>query len=723
MALVPALLLAAVGTVAADEGATGDRAATERMEAVLSWARAFVGIPYRIGSEGPNLFDCSGLVYRAFEQAGQLPRVGGARLRAAGYQRWFAQRAMVRASEADAQRGDLVMYGRGEHIGFYLGDGRVISALTSGVAVHSLRGITLDVTGFLAVEYSGTGGDQPIVANPADVDFLPETPAALIPAAPWMPALAEPQTASSRTERPEMRTASSRTYANDDGSFTTEFHAQPINYQAPGLDEWLPIDLSFAATGDGAATTASPAALSLGAAQAGSPFVRLTSGALAAGFTALEAPSAAGGAAEPQVSADGRYVDYVDFLPTGIGLRVFARPNGFKAFLVMPEEPASNRFSFALDAPGLTPRAEEDGSISLLDASGQVVGRLPRPLLLDSSDGDGDGGGVFTAAASISLVEGDADTAPVVTIAVDRRYLAEAVYPAYVGLTVADFPQPSAGDVTFGSSRHPNANFDAYQRPEEPAYTELWHGRQPGTQHTNEIYLRFDDLAATLDGVTIESAELRMLPYWQSTSGDVAVAAGVVAEEWQAGQLSWNARPAIADIVGGVETTAGEWAAMDVTTYLWAVLGGAPDYGLVIGAGAKPGAWLRLVAQQGADPAGIGPRLAVTWSGLRPAAAGSADWSVAPRLSWTSPALAAEQDRFRVQVSSDGFQTLVAESGTVKGDAGRLAEWSVRAERLADGQSYQWRVSVKYETDRTWSAWSDPAGFIFGAARLEPDPF
>ena len=36
------------------------------IESVIAAARSHLGVPYRVGSEGPSLFDCSGLMYRIF---------------------------------------------------------------------------------------------------------------------------------------------------------------------------------------------------------------------------------------------------------------------------------------------------------------------------------------------------------------------------------------------------------------------------------------------------------------------------------------------------------------------------------------------------------------------------------------------------------------------------------------------------------------------------------
>ena len=59
-----------------------------------------------------------------FADAGELPRIGGMRLLARGYLRWFSSRGLFTKNEAEAQPGDLVVWNNGEHIGIYLGDGQ-----------------------------------------------------------------------------------------------------------------------------------------------------------------------------------------------------------------------------------------------------------------------------------------------------------------------------------------------------------------------------------------------------------------------------------------------------------------------------------------------------------------------------------------------------------------------------------------------------------------------
>ncbi len=159
LALAVALIAPAVAPAPA--------AAADPAEAVIAAARQYVGQPFRLGQEGPRLFDCSGLVFRAFADAGQLPRIGGMRLRAAGYMQYFKSRGRFTTKVSEAQRGDLVIYGGGKHIGIYLGGGRVISALINpwGVKVHSLHGIHMPFTYFLQVNWGGGDANAPTPGN------------------------------------------------------------------------------------------------------------------------------------------------------------------------------------------------------------------------------------------------------------------------------------------------------------------------------------------------------------------------------------------------------------------------------------------------------------------------------------------------------------------------------------------------------------------------------
>src|SRR5688572_23976038 len=103
--------------------------------AIADVAMGMVGTRYRYGGTDPlEGFDCSGLVYYAYEQAGyRVPRTS---------QELF--RAARKISLGDADPGDLMFFQdqtKLSHVGIYLGDGLFVHAPATGqnVAVGSLE--------------------------------------------------------------------------------------------------------------------------------------------------------------------------------------------------------------------------------------------------------------------------------------------------------------------------------------------------------------------------------------------------------------------------------------------------------------------------------------------------------------------------------------------------------------------------------------------------------
>jgi len=105
--------------------------ANEKIAAVLAFAAAQLGDTYVWGATGPDSFDCSGLVLRAWQQAGvTLPRTSAVQF-AAGR----------RVAPADLRPGDLVFfYSPVSHVGLYIGGGKMINASNprTGVKVSNV---------------------------------------------------------------------------------------------------------------------------------------------------------------------------------------------------------------------------------------------------------------------------------------------------------------------------------------------------------------------------------------------------------------------------------------------------------------------------------------------------------------------------------------------------------------------------------------------------------
>lgn len=94
-------------------------------EVAVDAALGKLGAGYGSGSDGPDSFDCSGLVQWSYEQAGvEVPRTS------------YGQLAAGTPVELDELRpGDLVSFYGGGHSALYAGDGKVVHASTHGTGV------------------------------------------------------------------------------------------------------------------------------------------------------------------------------------------------------------------------------------------------------------------------------------------------------------------------------------------------------------------------------------------------------------------------------------------------------------------------------------------------------------------------------------------------------------------------------------------------------------
>lgn len=101
-------------------------AATSQGQAVVDYAKTFLGIPYVYGGASPSGFDCSGLVYYVYKQFGQnLYRV-------ANDQRLNG----IVVDRSELAPGDIILFARDgvyiNHVGLYVGDGNFIHAPQTG---------------------------------------------------------------------------------------------------------------------------------------------------------------------------------------------------------------------------------------------------------------------------------------------------------------------------------------------------------------------------------------------------------------------------------------------------------------------------------------------------------------------------------------------------------------------------------------------------------------
>lgn len=96
-----------------------------RVATAVAYAKAQIGKPYKFATAGPETFDCSGLVMRAWQAAGvQLPRITYDQIKIGQH-----------VAREQLEPGDLVFTNNGGHVMLYIGDGQVVNAGHTGVTI------------------------------------------------------------------------------------------------------------------------------------------------------------------------------------------------------------------------------------------------------------------------------------------------------------------------------------------------------------------------------------------------------------------------------------------------------------------------------------------------------------------------------------------------------------------------------------------------------------
>ncbi len=146
-----ALSFVAVEAPAVTQAHTAGRTEAQRIIAI---AKTHIGAKFLMGATGMRYFDCSGFIFRVYEQAHLLNRIGGARMTAAGYYHWFVRHHA--ANRSNPKPGDLVVFthkGKISHSAIYVGNGRIISALINpwGVRLTTIRYLPVHLLAYLHV--------------------------------------------------------------------------------------------------------------------------------------------------------------------------------------------------------------------------------------------------------------------------------------------------------------------------------------------------------------------------------------------------------------------------------------------------------------------------------------------------------------------------------------------------------------------------------------------
>ncbi len=574
------------------------------------------------------------------------------------------------------------------------------------------RCLVVTLSTILVIEAGAITPTSPVLAAPEAANTEPGPPDDPPVAQPAEDPAAEP------VELVEERTASSRTFDNGDGTFTTKLYTDPIHYH-PGDDaeaDWLPIEVGFEeiegarAESDLIATsTKSPVEVSIGANTRDDGFLVLEADGrgYAISLTSVDASRASLNA--PVI--DNARADWADFLP-GVDLRVIAGAEDAKTFLILETPPATPEWTFLIDAPGLTAGLADDGSVGLFDTDKQQVARIPAPYAVDSSESAERGGGEMTD--QVRLAVGQREGRIALTISVDAGWLAKATYPVYIDPSLDFEPSTTAYGDAFVSTKYPTMNFADYVRPDSPYYHEHWLGMDPtDSGNVNKVLVRFD--VAVLEDAAIDLARLWIYPYHQYYNAPTATTtwANRVTAGWAENTVTENNQPGSSSPSTSASFVEGQLGYLTLTGLVqdWAD-DTYPNYGVKLHENGNNGThWKRLIShEQGGALDDYGPVLEVTWHFPVAVTTKPYNWTTSRNLDWDiSDPESHGQSHYQVQVATDSaFSSIVWDSGAVSSSTTNVN--IPGGITLSSGGLYYWRVKVK--DGYGWSAW-DSSMFLW----------
>ncbi|WP_052190083.1 LamG-like jellyroll fold domain-containing protein [Streptomyces sp. NRRL S-1824] len=323
------------------------------------------------------------------------------------------------------------------------------------------------------------------------------------------------------------RKARQRTYLNDDGSFTTRFYNEPVNFQAKD-GSWKAIDttlvrptdadeaggaqtMSVSEPGWETETTQSP--ISFADTADADPLVQMGLGnGLSVGY-AVDGTSVVTG------RADGSTVTYPD-LRDSSDLELVAGGSSVKETVVLKDKDAPTEWRFPLELQGLTAQTDGDGGIAFTDADGTVRAWMPAGWMQDSASTDGTQEGAVSSGVTYSLTEQDGRQVVVMKLDADWLEAPERVFPVRVDPSVKSFDATSG---TYVESPY-DQNF--------ASDTVLKAGTYDGGSHKAAAFLRFTGVESTLKNAWVVNASLALYNTWSQSCSARPVTVHPITSNW-----------------------------------------------------------------------------------------------------------------------------------------------------------------------------------------------
>ncbi|UNM16280.1 DNRLRE domain-containing protein [Streptomyces formicae] len=528
-----------------------------------------------------------------------------------------------------------------------------------------------------------------------------------------------------RVEALSERTETSTTWANKDGSLTTELSAGPVRFERDG--EWTDIDLELREADGEVEAKAHPGGLTL----AGKGGTVPKSLAAAGKADARDLVTLGEGDEQitlqwkgglPTPKLDDTRATYENAVP-GADVIVEATRTGFEQYVEIKEKPAAPGYSYTLPlkAKGLKAEQQSDGSVLFTDRKNNKRAVMPAPVMWDSTVDKVSG--EHTRRVPVAMKVEQQGSVVNLVVTPDAEFLADkdTKYPVTVDPSTSSLSNVFDTYVQQGEARDWSTD------------TELDLGNpgtknSDGTPRTARSFVSWN--TAPIQDALVQSAKLSL---WNFHSGDTDCKANPW-EVWSTGAAStssrWAAQPAWTTKKATSSETKGNpsctsapdgWINADVTGLVqeWASAKATRGHmGLRASSESVVAQWKRV---NSANAATNPPRLVVNYN-YRPrtgtkqeAGPPYSSYSGAYAVNTTTPTL---RDTF---VDADGdkvngtFQIFDSATNTQVGNvlvspyvpSGQAASVTVPSGVLANGKTYKFRTSpydgTHYNTG--WSAW------------------
>lgn len=345
----------------------------------------------------------------------------------------------------------------------------------------------------------------------------------------------EPQTISTGSTRgydpatskelPGKRAADTKVFQNADGTLSARVYSKPIHYLTAER-EWRDFDNTLVRGRDGRShNAAGPIRIEVAASADDPDLVALDMGGrrLAYGLS---------GASRATARVEGDTAVYVDAVP-GVDVRVSARDASVKELLVLKSRQTPRRFVFPLRLSGLTASVNGAGTEVLFsDGEGRPQLRVPPGWMEDSNRGVASDEGAQSGGVRYAVV--DSPGGPALEVTLDAAWLDDParVYPVEVDPTAAYIGDQDdtyvATNQTFNGAVDSVLKVGVYDSP-----TSCAGSSNPGCggSHFHQSYMHFAG-ADALDGMTIQSATLRMFSSWSFSCAPRGLGIYRVTQAW-----------------------------------------------------------------------------------------------------------------------------------------------------------------------------------------------